>query len=66
MENMYMILGMIVFWAVSIVTSVVVLWYGFEMLINWLGNKFKILWVVVDYARHRKEFKKWLSENKTK
>lgn len=65
LQEIYLIIGMIVTWGVSIVAIAIFAWYIFVSVFNWMGNKFKTMWILVEFAIHRNEFKKWL-KNKNK
>jgi len=34
----------------------------FAQILNEAGRQFKEFWIIVDFAKHRKEFKKWMEE----
>lgn len=62
MEQIYYWIGLSVFWLSSIIGSVIVVGYLFKELLDYLGKKFKILWVMVEFAHYRKEFKEWVKD----
>ena len=64
MEQVYYWIGLSIFWLSATIGSVIVLGYLLIELLDYLGKKFKILWVMVEFAYYKKEFMEWVKDKK--
>ena len=64
MEQIYHWIGLSVFWLSGTIGSVIVVRYLLKELLDYLGKKFKIFWIMVEFAHYRKEFKEWVKDKK--
>jgi len=64
MEQIYYWIGLSVFWLSATIGSVIVVGYLLKELLDYLGKKFKILWVMVEFAHYKKEFMEWVKDKK--
>lgn len=62
MEQIYNWIGLIIFWTSAIIGSVVIIGYLGKILLNELGRRLKIMWIMVEFAHYRKEFKNWVKD----
>ena len=60
MAMTYYWIGKIVFWlSVSIGTTIMLGW-SINTTFNFLGMKYRSIWIIAEYAAHRQKFRKWL------
>lgn len=64
MEQIYYWIGLVVFWLSATIGSVVVIGVLGKILLNELGRRFKTMWIMVEFAHYRKEFKEWVKAKK--
>ena len=64
MEQIYYWIGLVVFWLSAGIGALIVIGYLGKILLDELGNRFKIFWVMVEFAHYKKEFKKWVKDKK--
>jgi len=68
MQETYIVIGMIVFWIIAIIALIslplVIMYFAFDPIINFLGAKFRVMYLIMEFGYYRKEFKKWKEENK--
>lgn len=60
MEQIYYWIGLSVFWLSATIGSVIIVSYLLKELLNYLGKKFKILWVMVEFVYYKKDFIEWV------
>lgn len=60
MEQIYYWIGLSVFWLSATIGSVIVVSYLLKELLDYLGKKFKILWVMVEFVYYKKDFIEWV------
>jgi hypothetical protein len=64
MEQIYYWIGLIVFWLSATIGSVLVVGFLGKTLLDELGRRFKTLWIMVEFAHYRKDFKEWVKDKK--
>jgi len=64
MEQIYYWIGLVVFWLSATIASVVAVGFLGEILLDELGRKFKTMWIMVEFAHYRKDFKEWVKDKK--
>ena len=64
MEEMYYWIGLVVFWLCSIIGVVLIVGYLCKILLDELGKRFKTMWIFVEYAIYRSDYKKWVKDKK--
>jgi CTP:phosphocholine cytidylyltransferase-like protein len=64
MEQIYYWIGLSVFLLSATIGSVIIVGYLLKELLDYLGKKFKILWVMVEFAYYKKEFMEWVKDKK--
>lgn len=64
MEQIYHWIGLSVFWLSATIGSVIVVGYLLKELLDYLGKKFKIFWVMVEFAHYKKDFLEWVKDKK--
>lgn len=64
MEEMYYWIGLVVFWLCSTIGVILIIGYLCKILLNELGKKIKTMWIFVEYAIYRKDYKKWVKDKK--
>ena len=64
MEQIYYWIGLVVFWLSATIGIVVAIGYLVNILLNELGRRFKTLWIIVEFAHYRKDFKEWVKDKK--
>jgi len=64
MEQIYSWIGLIVFWLSAIIGSILTIGYLGKLLLDELGHRFKTMWIMVEFAHYRKEFKEWVKDKK--
>ena len=62
METIYYWIGLLIFWLSAFMGVVLVSGFLLKIIIDELGRRFKILWVMVEFAHYRKEFKEWVKD----
>lgn len=62
METLYYITGLIIIWATSIASILMLLVLGITKLLNIIGRKYGSSWIIVEYAFYRKQFKEWIKD----
>lgn len=62
MEQIYYWIGLSVFWLSATIGSVIIVSYLLKELLNYLGKKFKILWVMVEFVYYKKDFIEWVKD----
>jgi hypothetical protein len=62
MEEIYYWIGLIIFWSIATGGILIIIGFLFAQILNEAGRQFKEFWIIVDFAKHRKEFKKWMEE----
>ena len=64
MEQIYYWIGLVVFWLSAIIGSVIAIGFLAKILLDELGRRLKTMWIIVEFAHYRKEFKKWVKDKK--
>ena len=64
MEQIYYWIGLVVFWLSATIGSVLAIGFLGETLLNGLGRRFKTMWIMVEFAYYRKDFKEWVKDKK--
>ena len=64
MEQAYYWIGLVVFWLSAIIGSVLTVGFLAKLLLDELGRRFKTMWIMVEFAYYRKDFKKWVKDKK--
>lgn len=62
MNIIYQWIGFAFFWLSFFVIACFVLALFYEFVMNWLGSKFKSLWVIIEFQFYKKEFKEWVKD----
>ena len=62
MEQVYYWIGLVVFWLSAIIGSGVVVYFLGEIILNELGRRFKIFWVMIEFIYYKKDFKEWVKD----
>jgi hypothetical protein len=62
MEQIYYYTGLVVLWISASIGVIFTVGYLIKITLNELGRKFKILWLIVEYAHYRKKFKEWVKD----
>lgn len=62
METLYYITGLIAIWSILITSILVLLALGVTKLLNYLGRTNGSIWIIVEYAFYRKQFKEWVKD----
>lgn len=60
MNIIYHWIGFAVVWLSVIICTIIVLWTLFKIIMDELGRNFKSLWIFVEFAVYRKDFKEWV------
>ena len=64
MEEIYYWIGLVVFWLSATIASLITIGFLGKILLDELGRKFKIFWIMVEFAHYRKDFKEWVKDKK--
>ena len=64
MEQIYYWIRLVVFWLSAITGSLVAVGFLGKLLLDELGRRYKIFWVMVEFAHYKKEFKQWVKDKK--
>jgi hypothetical protein len=64
MEQIYYWIGLVIFWLSAIIGSVIAIGFLAKILLDELGRRFKTMWLMVEFAHYRKEFKEWVKAKK--
>lgn len=64
MGQVYYYIGLVVFWLSAGIAIVLVVGTIGKVLLDELGRIFKMMWIIVEFAYYRKEFKEWLKSKK--
>lgn len=64
MEQIYYWIGLVVFWLSATIGSIVAIGFLGRILLNELGRRFKTMWIMVEFAHYRKDFKEWVKDKK--
>ena len=60
MSDIYYFIGFVIVW-LSITTALLfIIAFFYELIINWIGRKFKSIWVIMEFQIYKKEFKEWV------
>ena len=62
METLYYITGIVFIWSILITSILVLLALGVTKLLNYLGRINGSIWIIVEYAFYRKQFKEWVKD----
>ena len=62
MDTLYYITGIIAIWSILITSILVLLALGVTKLLNYLGRTNGSIWIIVEYAFYRKQFKEWVKD----
>lgn len=64
MEQIYSWIGLVVFWLSATIGSALAIGFLHKILLDKLGRKFKTMWIMVEFAYYRKEFREWVKDKK--
>ena len=64
MEQIYYWIGLVVFYFSAIIGSLVTIGFLGKILLDELGRRYKIFWVMVEFTHYKKEFKQWVTDKK--
>lgn len=64
MEQMYNWIGLVVFWLTASIGIMLAVGYLMKIIFDELGRRFKTLWIIVEFAYYKKEFKTWVKDKK--
>jgi len=64
MEQIYYWIGLIVFWLSVTIGSIIAIGFLIRIILDELGRRFKTLWIIVEFAYYRAEFKEWVKDKK--
>jgi len=62
MTEVYAGIGFLVVWILIMAILFIVLGFIIINVINWLGSKFKTMWVFIEYLYYRSDFKEWVKD----
>lgn len=60
MNIIYHWIGFAVIWLSVITIAFFILAFFYEMIINWIGRRFKSVWIIFEFQFYKKEFKEWV------
>lgn len=63
-DKIYYWIGFVVLWCCVFYGIVNILWFMLTTLMDELGKKFKILWVMFEFTYYKEEFKEWVKDKK--
>ena len=64
MGQIYYWIGLVVFWLSAMIGSVISIGFLVKKILDELGRRFKIMWIMVEFSYYRKEFKEWVKDKK--
>lgn len=62
LDKFYYWIGFAVLWLSVIYGVFTVVWWLLTTLLDELGKKFKVLWIMVEFAHYRTRFKEWIKD----
>ena len=62
MTEVYTGIGFLVVWLLLTVIGFLILGYIIVNVTNWLGSKFKTMWIFIEYMYYRTQFKEWVKD----
>ena len=64
MEEIYYSIGLLVFWISAGIGSLMTFGFLGKIILNELGKRFKIFWVMLEFVHYKKQFKEWVKDQK--
>jgi len=64
MEEVYYYIGLVIFWLSATIGTLIGVGFLLKLILDDLGNRFKMMWRVVEYFYYRVDFKEWVRDKK--
>ncbi len=64
MEQIYHWIGLVVFWLSAGIGTLLLVGYIVKLILDELGRRFKVLWMIVEFTYHYSDFKDWVKDKK--
>lgn len=62
MDTVYHWIGFAVVWLSAIAGCLALILFFYVLLVNWIGRKFKSLYIIVEYQFYKERFKEWIKD----